>query len=262
VNRFIEVSFPKDERTSYYDEGSLSLSKGEWCIVPIERGVDIAKVVEVGIELGEPEDLVSVIRKATPEDWEKVAENQKLEERAYQVCLKKIAKSSLPMKLVDTRYTLDRTKLIFYFTAEGRVDFRKLVRELARTFKCRIEMRQIGVRDEAKLFGGYGVCGRRLCCASFLKSFESVTIKMAKEQSLMLTPEKISGMCGRLMCCLYFEYDLYKEFHMHAPKEGTKVLINGVEGKVVGQNPLQGTISVEVDGRILKLDPEKVERTK
>lgn len=256
---FIEVNFPKDERPFYYDGGSLTFSKGEWCIVPIERGIDIAKVVDINIELGGVESVGSVIRKATPEDWERVAENQKLEEKAYKVCAKKIAKSGLVMKLVDARYTLDGTKLIFYFTAEGRIDFRKLVRELARTFKCRIEMRQIGVRDEAKIFGGYGICGRRLCCASFLKSFESVSIRMAKEQSLILTPEKISGMCGRLMCCLYFEYDLYKEFRMRTPKEGTKVFIKGVEGKVVGHNPLKGTLSVEVDGKIIKVRPEEVE---
>jgi len=194
------------------------------------------------------------VRAATAADLKQVEENRAKAKEAYSTCVKKIAEHKLGMKLVQAEYSFDRSKIIFYFTADGRIDFRELVKELAKIFKARIEMRQIGVRDEAKLFGGFGSCGRELCCARFLKDFEPVTIKMAKEEGLPLNPPKISGLCGRLMCCLSFEYETYKILSKGLPREGEQVHTQQGKGKVLGVNVFKRSATVELeDGTQVKV---------
>ncbi len=183
---------------------------------------------------------------ATKEDLNQIEENRKKAKEAFSVCLEKIQAHKLNMKLVNCEYSFDRSKILFYFTAESRVDFRELVKDLAKIFKARIEMRQIGVRDEAKLFGGFGPCGRELCCSKFLKDFEPVTIKMAKEQGLPLNPPKISGLCGRLMCCLSYEHECYRKLSHDLPKEGDKIVTPQGKGRVVSVNVLRRAVLVEI----------------
>lgn len=222
---------------------------GDYVIIEAERGREYGQVISEPESVSEAEieaPLRGIIRVATREDLRQIQENKKKTKEAMEICEKKIAEHKLNMKLVDAEYSFDRSKFIFYFTADGRVDFRDLVKDLARQFKARIELRQIGVRDEAKIFGGYGPCGRVLCCKSFLKDFEPVTVRMAKDQNLPLNPTKISGVCGRLMCCLGYEYQVYKEFLKNLPKQGE--MINTKEGKarVISVNPLKRTVVVEV----------------
>ncbi len=222
----VEVKFLKDFKSYYLDVGTLELKCGDWCVAEIDRGIDLARVVKNSKIIENPKGSKSIhkiLRFATQEDWKKVGENKKKARESLPFCLKKIKDHNITMKLVTLYYTLDGGKIIFYFTAEERVDFRELVKDLVHHFKTRIELRQIGVRDEAKLYSGCGWCGRELCCATFLKEFDSVQIKMAKEQNLILTPGKISGVCGRLMCCLAYEYSTYVKFRKQAPKQGTKV---------------------------------------
>jgi cell fate regulator YaaT (PSP1 superfamily) len=208
----VGVRFKEAGKVYYFDPGELDLKPGNAVIVETARGVEFGEIV-VGPKLVPDDQIVAplkkVIRVATAEDHRQVAENQKKARRAFDVGLAKIAAHGLPMKLIDVEYTFDNNKIIFYFTAEGRVDFRELVRDLASVFRTRIELRQIGVRDEAKMLGGLGPCGRSLCCATFLGDFEPVSIRMAKEQNLSLNPTKISGICGRLMCCLKYECTAY-----------------------------------------------------
>jgi cell fate regulator YaaT (PSP1 superfamily) len=218
------------------------------CIVELERGIDIGTVIQENTNIDDKkvaETYPRVLRKATEKDIRAMKRNREKEVNAYKLCLKKIAERNMPMKLVSVRYVLDRSKIIFYFTAEGRVDFRELVRDLAHHFKTRIELHQIGVRDEAKLFGGYSWCGRELCCKTFLKEFDSVTIKMAKEQNLILTPSKISGVCGRLMCCLAYEYEYYANIKQKLPKEGTKISIDdNIQGVIAEINVIKGQAKI------------------
>jgi cell fate regulator YaaT (PSP1 superfamily) len=204
----VGVRFKKAGKVYYFDPGTLDLKQGDNVIVETARGVEFGEVVMAPREVPDEEvvsPLKQVMRAATPEDRKQVKENKAKEKEAFKICQAKIAAHGLPMKLVDVEYTFDRSKIIFYFTAEGRVDFRELVRDLASVFRTRIELRQIGVRDEAKLLGGLGPCGRVCCCSVFLGEFQPVSIRMAKEQNLSLNPTKISGLCGRLMCCLKFE---------------------------------------------------------
>lgn len=215
MHEIVGVRFSKETKVYYYETDGLNLEREDFCVVQIDRGTDLAQVVdEAKVIEGDKmprEAFPKVLRKATSSDLEQARKNEAEEERAYNVCLKKITDRDLPMKLVDTHYALDGSKITFFFTAEGRIDFRDLVKDLAHIFKTRIELRQIGVRDEAKMFGGFGSCGRPLCCTTFLDKFDTVSIKMAKDQNLILTPSKISGICGRLMCCLAFECPLYQE---------------------------------------------------
>ncbi len=213
------------------------------------RGIEYGEVVVAPKQVSE-EDIVSplkkVIRKATEEDEQKVKENKQKEKEAFEICLREIAKHNLPMKLIDVEYTFDNNKVIFYFTADGRVDFRELVKDLAAIFRTRIELRQIGVRDEAKMIGGLGCCGRGLCCCTFLGDFEPVSIRMAKEQNLSLNPAKISGVCGRLMCCLNFEQEFYEEVSRRAPKVNKEVLTPDGTGTVVEINALFEKVKVKL----------------
>jgi cell fate regulator YaaT (PSP1 superfamily) len=261
----IGVRFPKDPKIYYYNntEG-LDFRGDDWCVVEIDRGVDLAQVVDktkiIDSEM-EEEDFPKVVRKATEDDFKKAKKNSYKEKRAYKVCLKKINERGLPMKLVDVHWALDGSKITFYFTADGRVDFRELVKDLAHIFKTRIELRQIGVRDEAKLFGGFGWCGRPLCCTTFLQEFDSVLMKMAKDQNLILSPSKISGVCGRLMCCLAFEWPYYKELRAKAPKIGEEVKTKKGKGVVVSLLILQSKAVIEFeDGRKEDIPFEEIKR--
>ncbi|WP_440897331.1 PSP1 domain-containing protein [Amphibacillus sp. Q70] len=245
----IGVRFKKAGKIYYFDPDQLVIEQEQYVIVETSRGIEFGKVV-IANKSVDMEDVVlplkKVIRIATKKDKCTVIENKKNAEEAYQVCFDKINEHQLDMNLVDVEYTFDRNKVIFYFTADGRIDFRNLVKDLASIFKTRIELRQIGVRDEAKLLGGIGPCGRMLCCSTFLGDFEPVSIKMAKDQNLSLNPAKISGLCGRLMCCLKYENDDYEEAKKQLPDLGEKIQTPIGEGKVVGLNILERVIQIEV----------------
>lgn len=249
MHKVVGVRFKEAGKIYYFDPHDLELETGEYAIVETSRGVEYGKIV-VGPREVPDEDIVSplkkVIRKATKEDAEKVADNQKKESKAFDICLEKIKEHGLPMKLIGVEYTFDNSKVIFYFTAEGRVDFRELVKDLAAIFRTRIELRQIGVRDEAKMIGGLGPCGRFLCCKSFLGEFEPVSIKMAKEQNLSLNPTKISGICGRLMCCLKYEQEYYEEIGKKMPKVNKEVMTPQGLGVVISCNVLTEKVKTKV----------------
>jgi cell fate regulator YaaT (PSP1 superfamily) len=250
VFRVVGVRFKRAYKIYYFDPGDLDLKVGDKVIVETARGIECGYVVH-GITEKKEEDLVmplkKVLRKANAEDEEKLKDNEKHLKYAYNIALKKIAKHGLPMKLTDVEKTLDGSKIIFYFTADGRIDFRELVRDLAAVFKTRIELRQIGARDEAKMVGGIGCCGRELCCASWLTDFIPVSIRMAKEQNLSLNPTKISGVCGRLMCCLNYENEIYEDAKKQFPEIGTRVESLNGKGQVIDFNIFKNTVTVELD---------------
>ena len=246
----IGVRFKDVGKVYYFDPGEETLKKGDKVIVETARGIECGEVAMENREVAEESivrPLKKMIRKANEADLKKVKQNEKLEKNAFEICLKKIADHKLDMKLVDVEYTFDNNKILFYFTADGRVDFRELVKDLASVFRTRIELRQIGVRDEAKMLGGLGICGKPFCCSTFLGEFQPVSIKMAKEQGLSLNPVKISGTCGRLMCCLKYEQAAYADLLKTTPKVGA--IVNTPEGKgvVVDQNLLTGTLKVRMD---------------
>ena len=210
----VVVKFKKSGKLYYFDPAGLKIPRGSYVVVETSRGVELGVVTSPNKEIND-ENIVSplkpVLRIATEKDLETAKNNEQKEKEAFKICLEKIAARKLDMKLVDVEYTFDQSKILFYFTSDGRVDFRELVKDLASVFRVRIELRQIGVRDEAKMLGGLGICGRKLCCASHLGGFEPVSIKMAKEQNLSLNPTKISGTCSRLMCCLKYEQEAYED---------------------------------------------------
>lgn len=247
--KVVGVRFKKAGKIYYFDPLDYSLSYNENVIVETARGIEFGKVVCPVMEVGENDvvlPLKKIIRPALPEDLETVEENRQQARMAYTTCVTKIAEHALEMKLVDVEYTFDRNKIVFYFTAEGRVDFRNLVKDLASIFRTRIELRQIGVRDEAKMLGGIGPCGRMLCCSTYLGDFDPVSIKMAKDQNLSLNPSKISGLCGRLMCCLKYENDEYEEAKAQMPDIGKSVQTPEGPGRVVGLNLLERILQVTV----------------
>lgn len=243
------VRFKKAGKIYYFDPGGLTIEKDEFVIVETVRGVEYGRVV-VAPKKVEEHDVVlplkKVLRIADQKDQMIVEENKQAAMEAYEVCCEKVSTHQLDMKLVDVEYTFDRNKVIFYFTADGRVDFRELVKDLAAIFRTRIELRQIGVRDEAKMLGGIGPCGRMLCCSTFLGDFDPVSIKMAKDQNLSLNPTKISGLCGRLMCCLKYENDEYEEAKAQLPDIGEWIQTPEGPGKVVGLNILERVLQVDV----------------
>ena len=246
----IGVRFKEVGKVYYFDPNGIQMKKGDMAIVETARGVECGEVAMENREI-EDKDIVhplkKMIRKATQGDLKKVEENRKKERHAFEICEKKILDHKLEMKLVDVEYTFDNNKVLFYFTADGRVDFRELVKDLASVFRTRIELRQIGVRDEAKMMGGLGICGRPFCCTSFLGEFQPVSIKMAKEQGLSLNPVKISGTCGRLMCCLKYEQAAYSDLLRTTPKNGAVVNTPEGRGVVVDVNLLTGMLKVRMD---------------
>lgn len=249
--KVVGVRFRSAGKIYYFDPQKLDIKKGEHVIVETARGVEYGTVV-LGIkEIADDEitaPLKPVIRIATPKDDKQEASNREKEKSAMAVCLEKIKKHKLDMKLIDAEYTFDNNKVLFYFTADGRVDFRELVKDLAAVFKTRIELRQIGVRDETKIVGGIGICGRPLCCHTFLDEFAPVSIKMAKEQNLSLNPTKISGVCGRLMCCLKNEEETYEYLNSRLPAVGDFVTTeDGLKGEVQSVNVLRQMVKVVVD---------------
>ncbi len=246
----IGVRFKNTGKVYYFDPGQNQLEKGSLVVVETARGIECGEVVIPNKEVADStivKPLKPVLRPATPEDKRRAKENAEKEQRAMRVCQEKIAAHKLDMKLVDVEYTFDNSKILFYFTADGRVDFRDLVKDLASVFRTRIELRQIGVRDEAKMLGGLGICGRPFCCSQFLSDFQPVSIKMAKEQGLSLNPTKISGSCGRLMCCLKYEQDAYESLLRMTPKVGALVTTKEGKGVVCDANILTGVVKVRLD---------------
>lgn len=259
----VGVRFKKAGKIYYFDPGDLSIEKDQFVIVETVRGVEYGKVVTARKQVEEHDvvlPLKKVLRNADQKDRIIVEENKEAAKEAYNICNEKVHEHQLDMKLVDVEYTFDRNKVIFYFTAEGRVDFRELVKDLAAIFRTRIELRQIGVRDEAKMLGGIGPCGRMLCCSTFLGDFDPVSIKMAKDQNLSLNPTKISGLCGRLMCCLKYENDDYETAKAMLPDVGEIIETPQGAGKVVGLNILERVMQVELaeEERILEYTLEEV----
>jgi cell fate regulator YaaT (PSP1 superfamily) len=247
----VGISFRPGGKTYLYDPEGLSLVPGDEVVVPAAKGVGLGRVVSSIREVGEGElgeSLKKVMRRATPRDRERQQENMVKKEEAYRSARRLIKQHGLPMKLVDVDYVFDGSSIVFYFTAEGRVDFRELVKDLASSLKARIELKQVGVRDEAKMVGGLGPCGRDLCCSLFLSDFNPVSIKMAKEQNLPLNPSKISGICGRLMCCLKYEVAAYEEFNRKAPPLWSEVDTEEGVGTVIGYQVPGRQIVVELEG--------------
>ena len=248
----VGVRFKEVGKIYYFDPNGLDLQPREQVIVETARGTECGEVAFGAREIADDEitsPLKRVIRRANERDRKILEENREKEKEAFAVGLKKIKEHKLDMKLVSVEYTFDRSKILFYFTADGRVDFRDLVKDLASVFRTRIELRQIGVRDESKIVGGLGVCGRPLCCKSFLGDFQPVSVKMAKEQNLSLSPTKISGTCGRLMCCLKYEQDAYEHLLRVTPKNGAVVETQEGRGTVVDFNLLTGMLKVRLDKR-------------
>lgn len=239
----------------FYNARGLKFNVGEAVILEADRGIDYGYIVsepELVADTDIEDPLKAIIRKVDEKDQEKIDKNKEKAAEAHDICGKKIIERRLQMKLVSTEYAFDLSKLVFYFTSDGRVDFRELVKDLAAVFKVRIELRQIGVRDEAKMMGGYGHCGRPLCCVAYLKDFEPVTIKMAKEQNLSLNPSKISGVCGRLMCCLNYEYGTYREYARFLPQEGDTMKTSEGMARVRSVDVLKKKVMVEFEDGLVK----------
>lgn len=248
----IGIRFKKAGKIYYFNPNGVTTEFGDKVIVETVRGIEIGIVEVPSKELKEESfamKLKPVVRKATQEDLDRYEENKKKEKEAEDIFIKKSAKHNLEMNLVDTEYTFDRSKLIFYFTADGRIDFRELVKELAAIFRTRIELRQIGVRDEAKTMGGIGCCGRPLCCSTWLGDFQSVSIKMAKDQNLSLNPTKISGICGRLFCCLNYEHQVYEGILREMPNVGSIVQTPDGRGKVLETKTILEEVKVQVENK-------------
>ncbi len=258
----VGVRFKAAGKIYYFDPGEYEIEKDQYIIVETVRGIEHGKVVIANRTVSE-EDVVlplkKVIRLANEEDSAQATQNRTAAKEAFVACTEKIKEHNLKMKLIDVEFTFDRNKIIFYFTAEGRVDFRELVKDLAAIFRTRIELRQIGVRDEAKILSGIGPCGRVLCCSSFLGDFEPVSIKMAKDQNLSLNPAKISGLCGRLMCCLKYENDQYEKAKKELPDIGTTVDTPEGTGRVIGLNLLERLVQVQLaENRVDEYEFEQI----
>lgn len=247
--RTVLIAVKGQNRTAHFNAGEHTLKQGDEVVVQMEKGKAIGVVMEPAIKLQcrGCEDL-HILRKASPEEIEKDNENRELERKAFDFCTSTIQEWDIAMRLVRVEFLLDRSKAIFFFTAEKRVDFRELVRTLAKEFGTRIEMRQIGIRDEARLLGGLGPCGMAFCCSTFLKDFDAISVKMAKEQNVILNPTKISGGCGRLLCCLGYEYDQYKELFQGLPKVGKKVTLPEGTGKVRSIDIFSRTVTIDMNG--------------
>ena len=250
MTKVIGVRFKANGKSYYFSPGELELQQGDHVIVETARGTECGEVAKGPHDVPDSsivKPLKTVTRMADAVDVRRMQQNRADEKRAFSVCEERIAKHKLDMKLVDVEYTLDRNKILFYFTADGRIDFRDLVKDLAGVFRTRIELRQIGVRDESKMLGGLGICGQPFCCSRFLRDFQPVSIKMAKEQGLSLNPAKISGSCGRLMCCLAYEQPAYEYLNRITPGVGSIVKTPEGVGAVVDTNVISGTLRVRMD---------------
>ncbi len=252
MKTIVGIRIKKPGKIYYFDPGEEKLNYGDYVIVETSLGEEYAEVVIPNKEVSEDKivaPLKPITRKATEKDKKHYEENKEKEKEAFDIALKNIKKHNLDMNLIDVEYKFDNSKILFYFTADGRIDFRELVKDLAAIFRTRIELRQIGIRDEIKRMGGNGICGRELCCCSYLSNFETVSIKMAKEQNLSLTPSKISGACGRLMCCLKYEQDVYEEKLAKLPKVGAIVKTEDGEGIVEGVETLKEVLKVKIENK-------------
>lgn len=248
----VGIRFKDGGKIYDFDADGKNFNKGDYAIVETVRGMECGMVAKPNHGTNEDDinkPLKKVIRVATEEDIKTLHENKEKEKEAFKICEGKIEAHGLQMSLVDVEYTFDRSKLLFYFTADGRVDFRELVKDLASAFRTRIELRQIGVRDESRMVGGFGICGRPFCCNTFLNDFQPVSIKMAKEQGLSLNPTKISGTCGRLMCCLKYEQDTYEHLLRVTPKVGAIVDTPDGKGRVIENNLITGMLKITLDRR-------------
>ncbi len=249
---YVKICLGPGNKCCLVDSGELSVKVGDRVVVENENTLKLGRVTAILLDLA-PEQVSGqvkpLVRLATPEDLTREEKNRQLEKRAIEFCLRRIQTHKLPIYLVRVECQMDASKIIFYFTAPGRVDFRELVKDLVHEFRTRIELRQIGVRHRAKMVGGLGICGRGLCCASFLRDFEPVSVRMAKEQQLSLNPNKISGICGRLMCCLTFEYASYQELRKSLPRVGKRIQVPEGEGKVIRYNLIRGTVTLETEDK-------------
>ncbi|MDO8683269.1 MAG: stage 0 sporulation family protein [Armatimonadota bacterium] len=251
--RVVGVSFRRVGKVYYFDPGELDPREGDFVIAETSRGLEFGEVMIEARDVPEDEivaPLKRVVRLATGQDLEREADNRESEKRAFDICQQKVTEHNLPMKLIDAERSFDGTQITFYFSAENRVDFRELVKGLATVLNVKVQLHQIGVRDEAKLLGGYGTCGRALCCATFLNNFEPVSMKMAKDQSLFLNPAKFSGICGKLMCCLKYEHEVYRDAKTRLPSIGATVQTPRGEGKVVDINVISETLTVELEDQV------------
>lgn len=267
MHEVVQVQLRAAGEINYFITGGLKFDVGSKVIVEADRGLEYGEIVSEAESVQDLNTLDGPVRKiirtANPWDEKQIAKNKAKTRDLINVCEKKILEHNLPMKLVDAEYSFDRSKIVFYFTADNRVDFRNLVKDLASIFRVRIELRQIGVRDEARMLGGCGPCGRKLCCMSFLKDFNPVTIKMAKIQNLPLKPSKISGICGRLMCCLGYEHKCYEDCNKCMPKVGKEIKTEYGKGKIISTNPLKGTVTVDLgEGKIKEVKVLEEEKAK
>lgn len=263
MSKVIEVQLGDYRPVAFYNFNNIEFSRGDYVILEVERGSEFGKVVsDPNSVCKDKTDNIKgrVLRKATEGDIKQIENNRMKAVDAMGTCMRKINDRKLQMMVVKAEYTFDSSKVIFFFTAEGRVDFRKLVKDLARVFRVRIELKQIGVRDKAKIVGGYGVCGRELCCSSYMKGFHPLSIKMAKEQGLPLNPSRISGVCGRIKCCMAYEFTVYKEFSKSLPHVGEKININDGKGRVIDVNILKRIVTVDMgEGQIIRTEIPKAE---
>lgn len=250
----VGVSFRRVGKVYYFDPGDIQLNEGDFVIAETARGVEFGEIVLDPREVGEDElvaPLKRVVRLATGDDLEREAANREREQHAYEVCDRKIAEHRLPMKLLEAEFAFDGSQVTFSFSADGRIDFRDLVKDVAGALKTKVQLHQIGVRDEAKLIGGFGTCGRGLCCATFLSNFDPISMKMAKDQSLFLNPAKFSGACGKLMCCLRYEHEYYKSSQKRLPAVGAILQLENGRGKVVDVNCISNVVTVQTEEDVL-----------
>ena len=248
MTKVIGVRFRTAGKIYFFSPGEFEIKQGDHVIVETARGIEYGRVVSAPKEVDDDsviQPLKSVIRIATEQDEKTVEKNRQKEKEAFKICQEKIRKHGLDMKLIEAEYTFDNNKVLFYFTADGRIDFRELVKDLAAVFRTRIELRQIGVRDETKIRGGIGICGRPLCCSTYLTEFAAVSIKMAKEQNLNLNSQKISGCCGRLLCCLDYEYEVYYELNKGLPPQGTEITAGNMKCFVESVDTLKESIRIK-----------------
>ena len=255
--KIIEVELGDFRSVAFYDLNEIPCRRHDYVILEMDRGAEFGRVIsdEEGACKGKVESVLGkILRIATEGDLKQIEHNRSKAQEASGICLRKIDERKLDMKIVKAEYSFDGSKIIFFFTAEGRVDFRNLVKDLARVFRVRIELKQIGVLDKAKIVGGYGVCGRELCCSSYMKNFHPLSIKMSKEQGLPLNPTKISGVCGRIKCCMAYEYSVYKEYARHLPRMGDQITTPDGKGTVIAVNILKRYVNVDLgEGRISKV---------